>query len=1554
MWRVPLIQTLVCLLTAMAVVAPGYALDVIDNGGAGYAEYGGSWWHGSGGYLNDQAGQIDQYDAYATFQFNGLTPGSYAVCTTYVNAGNRNDVVPYTVYDGTEAGTALGTVYVDQKYSAPSGYTYDSTNWDELGTFTITGNTLTVVIDVVYGQGFSMADAVLIEEANAPPSVDAGSDDTITLPTDTVNLDGTVSDDGLPDPPASVTTEWTKQSGPGTVTFGNAYAVDTTATFSADGVYVLRLTADDGDETAYDEVTITVEAETTFVIDNGDAGYTEYGGGFWWHGTGGYLNDQAGNADGIDAYAEFEFTDLTPGAYYVRTTYVNSGNRNQYVPYIVYDGTTAGTELGTVYVDQKYSTPSGYSYDGANWDELGVFTITGTTLTVVIDVVPGQGFSMADGVLLERTNAAPVVDAGSDAMIALPTNTVSLDGTVSDDGLPNPPGSVASEWTKESGPGTVTFGDEYAVDTTATFGSAGVYVLRLTADDDDETAYDEVTITVEPPTQVALTVIDNGDAAYTEYGGPWTQSTTQGFQDDMAYAANQVGSYVTFQFDGLLPGPYYVRAMYVASGNRNAAVPYTIYDGTMGGTSLGTAYVNQQTVPIDYEYFGWYWDEVTTATDDYFTITGNTLTVKVEVVDGQGFTMADAVMIEPVPQMPTLSLDEPEAFDFSQLTLVDEVICGDPNEPHTLLESSQGISDVEVILSDDCRALPDDTDEPSYFGYVLGANCGLTAGNAYILVVEYPEDAPRSMVVINQGCETNRGFHTGTTLGDCLNPDNVTSNSESIHYGLSGEYRTWQQLFHLHDRFVGIEKPYGAGARPYLPADGFHVLICQYGAHQDPTSSGAAVRRIALYEAPAIGAYTLSLPELPEGLPKRHLFWREEMADNVIGSTVLTERGVAEEVDWFEYKARLCKFLGMNTFCKDLLEFGANQGWDCSEYGDGMDSWFYHTVHATRWEEILQMLVAGDYDLDVLPYYEYAGGNGDGDEALGRKKRCIPLALEDGYTQIKWCEEINIDVSDPDAITDATRMLEQTITVLHEGNRPIYNEGTERAGSTSTGTWGYIDFGTGWQDVRICQTWTRSLIWHGGDASPFAAVYWHDDPNDFAGGTPPPEAIVETTLNFITKRQVGALNRWTKDVDVTGSPITPQGRYLLLKSPDPVSTPLECLIVGCIDGQGTDLATIAVTAGGVNGYAMQFLFDNQPGFNTDGVNVLGAWLRPRISAIPMGFAEDSTLTRFSSDLQIIPSVTRADLQADQNLLEDYYDWWFNQRKMYLNELRDYLQTNVDDDCFILYTWDPSETGVEHPNDQPDVVADDATEWAAYVAVPMRYDDAVANDLHYEAMTLPAWTWSAWEWPHSIPRGDPLNYQGNDGVMMAYVFNNLYTVADSDWFDAYRCNTGLAITRHYCLNEDCMSDSLNNKLVGYFVADMELAGPYSVLPEARAVAYGDPYYIGYLSANGFNRGFPGYAREFNANFLALPALPMTTETGAASDDEVIVRSISTASDGIWLAIVNTSLEDKESVEITLPVSGTVTDAVTGDAIQVSSGKITLDMWPGRLKSVHIAP
>jgi hypothetical protein len=98
---------------------------------------------------------------------------------------------------------------------------------------------------------------VINSPSNAAPTVNAGPDRTITLPS-TASLQGSASDDGRPSPPAAMTLSWARVSGPGTVTFSAPTAAVTTASFSAAGTYVLRLTASDSALSANDTVTVTV------------------------------------------------------------------------------------------------------------------------------------------------------------------------------------------------------------------------------------------------------------------------------------------------------------------------------------------------------------------------------------------------------------------------------------------------------------------------------------------------------------------------------------------------------------------------------------------------------------------------------------------------------------------------------------------------------------------------------------------------------------------------------------------------------------------------------------------------------------------------------------------------------------------------------------------------------------------------------------------------------------------------------------------------------------------------------------------------------------------------------------------------------------------------------------------------------------------------------------------------------------------------------------------------------------------------------------------------
>jgi regulation of enolase protein 1 (concanavalin A-like superfamily) len=86
---------------------------------------------------------------------------------------------------------------------------------------------------------------------NKAPIVDAGV--IAGNPIGSVPLDGNVFDDGQP-APISLTTAWSTVSGPSGLSFGNASAIDTTAIFALDGNYTLRLTANDGSVSSFDQV----------------------------------------------------------------------------------------------------------------------------------------------------------------------------------------------------------------------------------------------------------------------------------------------------------------------------------------------------------------------------------------------------------------------------------------------------------------------------------------------------------------------------------------------------------------------------------------------------------------------------------------------------------------------------------------------------------------------------------------------------------------------------------------------------------------------------------------------------------------------------------------------------------------------------------------------------------------------------------------------------------------------------------------------------------------------------------------------------------------------------------------------------------------------------------------------------------------------------------------------------------------------------------------------------------------------------------------------------
>lgn len=98
-----------------------------------------------------------------------------------------------------------------------------------------------------------------VASENDAPQVDAGATQSLQWPTNSVQLFGSASDDGLPD--GTLTTTWARVSGPGSVTFSHPNSTQTLATFSTPGTYVLRLSANDGELTAADTTEVRIATQ---------------------------------------------------------------------------------------------------------------------------------------------------------------------------------------------------------------------------------------------------------------------------------------------------------------------------------------------------------------------------------------------------------------------------------------------------------------------------------------------------------------------------------------------------------------------------------------------------------------------------------------------------------------------------------------------------------------------------------------------------------------------------------------------------------------------------------------------------------------------------------------------------------------------------------------------------------------------------------------------------------------------------------------------------------------------------------------------------------------------------------------------------------------------------------------------------------------------------------------------------------------------------------------------------------------------------------------------
>jgi peptidoglycan/xylan/chitin deacetylase (PgdA/CDA1 family) len=459
--------------------------------------------------------------------------------------------------------------------------------------------------------------------ANLPPAVNAGPDKEIMWPANSVILDATVSDDGLPIPPGTTTPQWSQVSGPAQATFLVGGAVDTGVTFPQSGTYVLKLTVSDGALSTSDTATVVVKPPAPTVVEvsvnasNGDAEEATSGTVTLNSSDIELVYDSYKSAGNQTVGLRFAGLTIPPGATIA----------NAYVQFTVDETTSSAANLvvraqaadsapvfstASKNVSSRAKTTAQVGWVPAAWTkvgEAGTAQRTPNLSAVVQEVVNRPGWKSGNALAIIVTgtkqriavaydlsasqapklhveyqagapvNLAPVVSAGPDKSILLPANTVSLDGSAADDGLPNPPGKLTLQWSKVSGPGNVTFLSAQSAATSATFSAAGLYVLMLTASDSSASTSDEVSVSVQGSQTTAVDVWVAASAADAEESAAGTvylnSSDLELVYDSYNSAGNQT---VGLRFAGVAVPP--------TAAILSAYVQFTTDEATSDAASL--------------------------------------------------------------------------------------------------------------------------------------------------------------------------------------------------------------------------------------------------------------------------------------------------------------------------------------------------------------------------------------------------------------------------------------------------------------------------------------------------------------------------------------------------------------------------------------------------------------------------------------------------------------------------------------------------------------------------------------------------------------------------------------------------------------------------------------------------------------------------------------------------------------------------------------------------------------------------------------------------------
>jgi len=296
---------------------------------------------------------------------------------------------------------------------------------------------------------------------------------------------------------------WTKQSGPGNLSFGSPGALVTTIAASQDGLYLLRLTATDAaGNSAFSDLALTWDTTAPSVSAGGNkianAAFTQTAAAsdatalsYRWSqesgsGTVSFSSQDApvttiaASQDGLyllrltatDAAGNSASSDLTLTWDTTAPSVSAGGNK---IANAAFTQTAAASDATALsYRWSQQSGPGSITFGSPNDRVTTIRANTDASYLLRLTVTDAAGNSSFDEMTLIWDTVNPYVSAGASGAH---NGTYTQVATVSD------PQAVSVSWSLISGPGPVTFGTPASASTTVTAGAEGSYLLQMTGTD---------------------------------------------------------------------------------------------------------------------------------------------------------------------------------------------------------------------------------------------------------------------------------------------------------------------------------------------------------------------------------------------------------------------------------------------------------------------------------------------------------------------------------------------------------------------------------------------------------------------------------------------------------------------------------------------------------------------------------------------------------------------------------------------------------------------------------------------------------------------------------------------------------------------------------------------------------------------------------------------------------------------------------------------------------------------------------------------------------------